>query len=57
MPVGMIAFGPLAGWVGLEHTLLGAAAIAAVTNLAVAFTPAVREVTKAPETPAATLAA
>jgi MFS family permease len=57
MPVGMIAFGPLAGWVGLEHTLLGAAAIEAVTNLAVAFTPAVREVTKAPETPAATLAA
>jgi MFS family permease len=57
MPVGMIAFGPLAGWVGLEHTLLGAAAIAAVTNLAVGFTPAVREVTKAPETPAATLAA
>jgi MFS family permease len=57
MPVGMIAFGPLAGWVGLEHTLLVTAAIAAVTNLAVAFTPAVREVTKAPETPAATLAA
>jgi hypothetical protein len=49
--------GPLAGWVGLDHTLLVTAAIAGVTNLAVAFTPAVREVTKAPETPAATLAA
>jgi MFS family permease len=45
MPIGMIAFGPLTNWIGLEHTLLAAALIAAVTNLAVAFTPAVRAVT------------
>ena len=57
MPIGMIAFGPLSGWIGLEHTLLAAAAVAAATNLAVAFTPAVRSVTAAPETAAATLAA
>jgi len=57
MPVGMIAFGPIAGGVGVEHTLLAAAAIAAITNLAVAFTPAVRAVTSAPATPAATMAA
>jgi MFS family permease len=57
MPVGMIAFGPLSDWIGLEHTLLAAALIAAVTNLAVAFTPAVRAVTGASETSAATLAA
>ena len=57
MPVGMIAFGPLSDWIGLEHTLLAAALIAAVTNLAVAFTPAVRSVTDASEISAATLAA
>ncbi len=51
MPIGMIAFGPLTDWIGLEHTLLAAAAIAAVTNLAVAFTPAVRAVTGAPAAP------
>jgi MFS family permease len=57
MPVGLIAFGPLTEWIGLEHTLLAAAVIAAVTNLAVAFTPAVRAVTRAPESAAATMAA
>ena len=57
MPIGMVAFGPLAGWIGLERTLLAAAVVAAVTNLAVAFTPAVRSVTRAPETSAATVAA
>ncbi|HWJ33235.1 MAG TPA: MFS transporter [Gaiellaceae bacterium] len=57
MPVGMIAFGPLADWIGLEHTLLVAAALVAVTNLAVAFTPSVRTVTSAAATPAATMAA
>jgi MFS family permease len=57
MPVGLIAFGPLTEWIGLEHTLLAAAVIAAVTNLAVAFTPAVRAVTRAPEAAAATMAA
>jgi MFS family permease len=57
MPIGMIAFGPLTNWIGLEHTLLAAALIAAVTNLAVAFTPAVRAVTSGATTPAATMAA
>jgi MFS family permease len=57
MPIGMIAFGPIAEWLGFEHTLLAAGGIAAVTNLAVAFTPAVRAVTSASETPAATVAA
>ena len=57
MPVGLIAFGPLTSWIGLEHTLLAAALIAAVTNLAVAFTPAVRAVTRAPAAAAATMAA
>ena len=50
MPIGMIAFGPLTAWLGLEHTLLAAALIAAITNVAVAFTPAVRAVTGAPDT-------
>lgn len=45
MPVGMIVFGPIAGSVGFERTLLAAAAIVAVTNVAVAFAPAVRAVT------------
>jgi MFS family permease len=48
MPIGMIAFGPISDSIGLERTLLAAAAIAAVTNVAVAFTPAVRAVTSAP---------
>jgi MFS family permease len=52
MPIGMIAFGPIADWAGLERTLLFAALLAAVTNVAVAFTPAVRTVTSAPPTPA-----
>ena len=57
MPIGMIAFGPIAGSAGFERTLLAAAVIAAVTNVAVAFTPAVRAVTSAPPKPAATIAA
>jgi MFS family permease len=57
MPIGMIAFGPISDGIGLEHTRLAAAVLAAATNVAVAFTPAVRSVTSAPETPAATLAA
>ncbi len=44
MPVGLLAFGSIGDAVGYEWTLLGAAALAAVTNLAVAFTPAVRAV-------------
>ena len=57
MPIGLIAFGPISDWIGLERTLFFAALLAAVTNVAVAFTPAVRAVTGAPETPAATMAA
>jgi MFS family permease len=44
MPVGMVAFGPLGNWLGYEQTLLGAALVAAVTNIAVAFTPGVRSI-------------
>jgi MFS family permease len=57
MPVGMVAFGPIADWIGLERTLLFAAAVVAITNVAVAFTPAVRAVTRTQEAPAATVAA
>jgi MFS family permease len=57
MPVGMIVFGPIAQAVGFEETLLAAAVITAVTNVAVAFTPAVRGVTAAPAAAAATMAA
>jgi hypothetical protein len=32
MPIVLIAFGPIASWIGLEHTLLGAAALAAATT-------------------------
>jgi hypothetical protein len=51
MPVGMIAFGPIADAVGYEWTLLAAAAVAAATNIAIAFTPAVRAVLSAPLQP------
>jgi MFS family permease len=50
MPVGMVAFGPIADAVGFEWTLLAAAALAAVTNVAVAFIPAVRGVSGPPKT-------
>ncbi|HZQ82513.1 MAG TPA: MFS transporter [Gaiellaceae bacterium] len=42
MPIGMFAFGPIGDGVGYEWTLLGAAALIVVTNLAVAFMPGVR---------------
>lgn len=42
MPVGMIVVGPIADIVGREWTLVVAAAIVAVTNLAVAAVPSVR---------------
>jgi MFS family permease len=45
MPAGMIAFGPIAGALGREWTLLGAAAVVAVTNVCVALAPSVRGVT------------
>jgi hypothetical protein len=57
MPVGMIAFGPIANAVGHEWTLLGAAAVVAVTNAWVALTPAVRGVTDQSAAAAATIAA
>jgi MFS family permease len=44
MPVGMVAFGPIAETFGYEQTLLGAAMVAAVTNIVVAFTPGVRSI-------------
>jgi MFS family permease len=57
MPVGMVVFGPIADSVGFERTLLVAAVVTAVTNVAVAFTPAVRAVTGATATaPAAATA-
>jgi hypothetical protein len=57
MPVGMVVFGPIADTVGFERTLLAAAVVTAVTNVAVAFTPAVRAVTAAPPAAAATMPA
>jgi MFS family permease len=57
MPVGMVVRGPIADAVGFERTLLAAAVVTAVTNVAVAFTPAVRAVTAAPAPAAATAAA
>jgi MFS family permease len=57
MPVGMLVFGPIADALGFERTLLAAAAIVAVTCVAVAFTPEVRAVSGEVETPATSLAA
>jgi hypothetical protein len=57
MPVGMVAFGPIAAAVGFERTLLAAAVLTAVTNVAVAFAPAVRGVTSAGDASPATMAA
>jgi MFS family permease len=45
MPLGLIAFGPIADYVGFANTLLAAAAIIVATNITVAFSPAVRAVT------------
>jgi MFS family permease len=42
MPIGMIAFGPIADAIGFTPTLLGAAAIAVVTNVVIAVVPGVR---------------
>jgi MFS family permease len=57
MPVGMIAFGPIANALGHEWTLLGAAAVVAVTNACVALAPSVRGVTDERTAAAATIAA
>ena len=45
MPAGYLAFGALAGEVGTQPTLLAAAAVVAVTNVAVALVPCVRALT------------
>ncbi len=45
MPVGMIAFGPIGDRLGYDWTLLGAALLAAVTNVTVALLPGVRAIT------------
>jgi MFS family permease len=50
MPIGMIAFGPIAQAIGFTPTLLGAAAVAVVTNLAVAIVPGVHAVVAEPQT-------
>jgi MFS family permease len=52
MPVGMIAFGPIASVVGSEWTLLGAAATVAVTTITVAFVPGVRAIERTVFAPA-----
>jgi MFS family permease len=57
MPVGMVTFGPIADAVGYEWTLLAAAAIVAVTNIALAFAPGVRAVTADALVAPATIAA
>ena len=44
MPVGMIAFGPIAHFFGTEPTLLAAAGVAAATCVVVAFVPGVHAV-------------
>jgi MFS family permease len=51
MPVGYLAFGPLARAAGYERTLLVTAAVVALTNVAVAVAPAVRNL-RAEELPA-----
>ena len=49
MPIGMIAFGPIAQAVGFTPTLLGAAAIAVVTNVVIAVVPGVHAVVAEPQ--------
>jgi predicted MFS family arabinose efflux permease len=43
-PLGFMLAGPLAGWIGLEATLLGAVALCLVANLGVLLVRAVREI-------------
>jgi MFS family permease len=51
MPAGMVAFGPIGDSLGYERTLLAAAAVVAITNLAVAFAPGVRSITAQAQEP------
>jgi MFS family permease len=44
MPLGLIAFGWIGDMIGNQTTLIAAAVMAAIANLAVAFSPAVRQV-------------
>jgi MFS family permease len=56
MPVGFVLLGPLADAVGVSTTLIGAGAVIAVVNLAVAAVPGVRRVTSTvPDAAAAVL--
>jgi MFS family permease len=48
MPVGMVAFGPIASALGYTATLLGAAAVVAATSIVVALLPGVHAVTREP---------
>ncbi len=48
MPIGMLAFGPIAQQLGFTATLLGAAAVAVVTNVVVALVPGVHAVVAEP---------
>ena len=50
MPIGMLAFGPIAEQLGFTATLLGAAVVAVVTNLVVAVVPGVHAVVAEPQT-------
>jgi MFS family permease len=52
MPIGMLAFGPIAQTIGFTATLLGAAAVAVVTNLVVAVVPGVHAVVDPAPAPA-----
>jgi MFS family permease len=52
MPIGMLAFGPIAQAIGFTATLLGAAALAVVTNLVVAVVPGVHAVVDPAPAPA-----
>ncbi len=53
MPIGFVVFPLISKPLGVEATLLGAAAVATATSLAVAFVPGVREVTDDPVAPVA----
>ncbi len=53
MPIGFVVFPLISKPLGVEATLLGAAAVAAATNLIVAFVPGVRAVTDDPVAPVA----
>jgi MFS family permease len=53
MPIGFAVWGPLSEWIGLDTTLVIAAAVIVATKLVVALVPEVRALRGAPEQPAA----